>query len=68
MYLLSLLCGCFQVVEIGRVPSINNIRNISTMTTAESAVRTSYLETNTLFTGGSIFSFRTMHIAEKVDV
>ena len=36
--LLSLLRGCFHVVEIGRVPSIHNIRNVSTMTTDDSAV------------------------------
>ena len=68
MYLLSLLRGCFHVVEIGRVPSINNIRSVSTMTTVDSAVRTPYLKTNMLFTGSSIFSFRTMRMAEKVDV
>ena len=38
------------------------------MTTADSAVRISYSETNLLFTGSSLFSFRTMCIAEKVDV
>ena len=38
VYLLSLLRGCFHVIEIGRVPSINNIRSVSTMTTADSAV------------------------------
>ena len=46
--LLSLLRGCFHVVEIGRVPSINNIRSVSTMTTADTAVRISYLEINIL--------------------
>ena len=39
--LLSLLRGCFHVVEIGRVPSIHNIRSVSTMTTADGAVRIS---------------------------
>ena len=39
--LLPLLRGWFQVVEIGRVPSIHNIRSVSTMTTADSAVRIS---------------------------
>ena len=39
--LLSLLRGCFHVVEIGRVLSIHNIRRVSTMTTADSAVRIS---------------------------
>ena len=68
VYLLSLLCGCFHVVEIGRVPSINNIRSVSTMTTADSAGRIFCLETEILFTGSGIFSFRTMRIAEKVDV
>ena len=67
MYLLSLLRGCFHVVEIGRIPSINNIRSVSTMTTADSAVRIFHLDKNK-FTGGSIFSFRDMRIAEKVDV
>ena len=38
VYLLSLIRGCFHVVEIGRVPSTNNIRSVSTMTTADSAV------------------------------
>ena len=38
VYLLSLLRGCFHVVEIGRVPSMNNIRGISTVTTADSPV------------------------------
>ena len=65
MYLLSLLRGCFHIVEIGRVPSINNIRSVSTMTTADSAVCIFYLE---FFTDSSIFSFRTRRIAEKVDV
>ena len=55
VYLLSLLCGCFHVVEIGRVPSMNNIRSVSTMTTADSAVCTFYLETKILFTGRRIF-------------
>ena len=36
--LLSLLRGCFHVLEIGRVPSIHNIRSVFTMTTADSAV------------------------------
>ena len=66
--LLSLLRGCFHVVETGRVPSINNIRSASTMTSADNAVRIFYLETKILFTGSSIFSFRIMRIAEKVDV
>ena len=57
VYLLSLPRGCFHVVEIGRVPSIN-IRSASTMTTADGAVRIFYLETKILFTGSSIFSFR----------
>ena len=65
MYLLSLLRGCFHVVEIGRVPSINNIRSVSTMTTADSAVRTSYVETNVLLSGSSIFSFRTIRIDSR---
>ena len=39
--LLSLLHGCFHVVGIGRVPSIHNIRSVSTMTTADGAVRIS---------------------------
>ena len=68
VYLLSLLRGCFHVVEIGCVPSINNIRSVSTMTTADSAVCIFYLEAKILFAGSSIFSFRTMCIAEKVDV
>ena len=38
------------------------------MTTADSAVCIFYLETKILFTGRSIFSFRTMRIAEMVDV
>ena len=38
VYLLSSLRGCFHVVEIGRVPSINNIRSVFTITTADSAV------------------------------
>ena len=33
VYLLSLLRACFHVFEIGCVPSINNIRSVSTMTT-----------------------------------
>ena len=33
VYLLSLLRACFHVFEIGRVPSINNIRSVSAMTT-----------------------------------
>ena len=33
--LLSLLRGWFHVVEIGRVPSMHNIRSVSTMTTAD---------------------------------
>ena len=37
--LLSLLRGYFHVVEIGHAPSINNIRSVSTMTTADCAVR-----------------------------
>ena len=68
MYLLSLLRGCFHVVEIGRVPSINNIRRFSTMTTADSAVCILYLKTKIFFTASRIFLFRTMRIAEKVDV
>ena len=68
MYLLSLLGGCFHVVEIGRVPSKNNTRSVSTMTTVYSAVCIFYLETKMLFTGSTIFSFRTMRIAKKVDV
>ena len=28
VFLLSLLRGCFHVVEIGRVPSINNTRSV----------------------------------------
>ena len=39
--LLSFLRGGFHVVEIGRVPSMHNIRSVSTMTTADSAVRIS---------------------------
>ena len=39
--LLSLLRGWFHVIEIRRVPSIHNIRSVSTMTTADSAVRIS---------------------------
>ena len=39
--LFSLLYGCFHVVEIGRVSSIHNSRSVSTMTTADSAVRIS---------------------------
>ena len=39
--LLSLLRGGFHVVEIGRVPSIHNIRSVSTMTADDSAVRIS---------------------------
>ena len=38
------------------------------MTTADSAGRIFCLETEILFTGSGIFSFRTMRIAEKVDV
>ena len=56
MCLLSLLRGCFHVVDIGRVLSIDNFRRVSTMTTADSAVRISYLENSILFTGSSIFS------------
>ena len=68
--MLSLLRGCFHAVEIGRVPSINTIMSVSTMTNADSVVCIFYLETKILFTGSinSIFSFRTMGIAEKVDV
>ena len=55
MYLLSLLRRCFHVVEIGRVPSKNNIVSVSTMTTSDSAVRTSYSETNLFTTGSSYF-------------
>ena len=62
VYPLSLLRGCFHVVEIGRVPSIKNIRSVSTLTTADCAVCIFYLETKILFTGSSIFSFRTMRI------
>ena len=67
MYLLSLLRGCFHVVEIGRVPSIKNIRSVSraTITTADSAVCTFYLETKILFSGSSIFSFWTVRTEEK---
>ena len=43
IYLLSLLRGCFHVVEIGRVPSTNNTRSVSNMTTADSAVCIFYL-------------------------
>ena len=69
VYLLSLLRGFFHVVEIGRIPLMNNIRSVSTMATADSAVCIFYLETKILATGISIFSFRTiMRIAEKVDV
>ena len=68
VYLLSLIRGCFHVVEIGRVSSINNIRSVSTMTTADSNVCSFYLETKVTFTGGSTFSFWTMRKAEKVDV
>ena len=39
--LLSFLRGGFHVVEIGRVPSMHNIQSVSTMTTADSAVRIS---------------------------
>ena len=39
--LLSFLRGGFHGVEIGRVPSMHNIRSVSTMTTADSAVRIS---------------------------
>ena len=46
VYLLSLLRGCFDVVEIGRVPSINNVQSVSTMTTADSAVCIFYLVNN----------------------
>ena len=42
VYLLSLLCACFHVVEIGRFPSVKNIRSVFTMTTADSAVRIFY--------------------------
>ena len=41
MCLLSFLRGGFHVVEIGRVPSMHNIRSVSTMTTADGAVRIS---------------------------
>ena len=67
MYLLCLLRGCFHAVEIGRVPSTNDMRSVFTTTTADSAVCIFYL-TKTFFTGSSIFSFRTMRMAEKVDV
>ena len=40
-WVLSRCRGCFHVVEIGRVPSIHNIRSVSTMTTADGAVRIS---------------------------
>ena len=63
VYLLSLLRECFHVVEIGRVPSTKNIRRVSTMTTADSAVCIFYFKTKMLFTGGSIFSLRTLRIA-----
>ena len=43
VYLLSLLRACFHVFEIGRAPSINNIRSFSTMATADSAVCIFYL-------------------------
>ena len=42
MHLLYLLRGSFHVVEIGSVPSINNIRGVSTLTTADGVVRISY--------------------------
>ena len=48
-YLLSLLCACFHVFEIERVPSIKNIRSVSTMTTADSALCIFYLETNIIY-------------------
>ena len=57
MYLLSLLRGCFHVVEIGRVPSISNIRSVSTLTTADSAVSIFYSETKIFLTGCSFFRF-----------
>ena len=66
-YLLSLLHGCFHVVEIGRMPSTNHIRSVSTMMTADSAVGIFYFETKILLTSG-IFSFRTMRKAEKAVV
>ena len=50
------------------VPSINNTRSVSTMTTADSTVCIFYLETKILFTGSSILAFRIMRIAKKVDV
>ena len=55
--LLSLLRECFHVVEIRRVPSINNIRSISPLTTADSAVCIFYSEAKILFTGSSISRF-----------
>ena len=39
--LLSLLRGCFHVVEIGRVPSMHIIRSVSSITTADNTVRIS---------------------------
>ena len=45
---LSLLRGCFHVVEIGRVSSRNDIRSVSTIPTAGSSVCTFYLKTKML--------------------
>ena len=71
MYLLSLLRGCCHVVEIGRVPSTNATRGVSTMTTADSAVyfllkRQEYnlLVVVVVFR----FDYLAMRIAEKVEV
>ena len=43
VYLLSLLRACLHIFEIGRAPSVNNIRSVSTMTTADTAVCIFYL-------------------------
>ncbi len=62
--LLSFLRGCFHVVEIGRVPSIHNIRSVSTMTTADGAVRISP-ETDILFTGRNNYTWYTIFFSSS---
>ena len=59
VYLLSLLRACFHVFGIGRDPSMNNIRSVPTMTTADSAAY--FLPRLTSYTG---VSCQTMRIAE----
>ena len=55
VYLPSLLRACFHVFEIRRAPLMNKNRNVSTMTTADSAVCIFCLDT-------SIFSLGVFHL------